>query len=571
MKEKLQRTPEGLFTLMRRHPYLLTIVLCGLLLPFGLADRANITAASCVYLGVVMGAISVTAVFVFDLGKNRSEKLLLSGIMLACITAGMLTIGFVENKAYAVALVALIAASAAVFFIRIAYKVNDAVIIAVLIALGIAIRFVYILYTGSVDRQHDGGNFNDIRGHMGYIKYWYDYGLKLPDYDVRMFEQHYHPPLHHWLMALLLRGLTAIGVNFPTAAEAIQILPMLYSSLTMIVSYRVFRLVKLCGNPLIAAMAIVCFHPTFIIFGGSYNNDMLLMSFVMGAILWGLRWYREPVMRNIIPLALCIGLGMMTKLSGWMAAPAVAFVFIVVLIRHIKKPLRYIGQFAVFGVICIPLGIWWQVRNLIKFQVPLSYIPNFGEQSFMYSGNLPLTQRLFSFGNGQLDFVYGSITIVDAPYNEYNPTLGLFKTAMFDECANSINDVHFPQIHITGPILFWISVVLFLTAFVCFVVSMVRKSGNMDGAERVYFSLLFGVELVSYYLFALAYPHSCTFNIRYCMPLIPLCAMGLALVLQRSESSQSALSTWFRRVMYAVSGAFCCMSYIVYTQVGMSM
>ena len=571
MKEKLQRTPEGLFALMRRHPYLLTIVLCGLLLPFGLADRANITAASCVYLGVVMGAISVTAVFVFNLGKNRSEKFLLSGIMLACITAGMLTIGFVENKAYAVALVALIAASAAVFFIRIAYKVNDAVIIAVLIALGIAIRFVYILYTGSVDRQHDGGNFNDIRGHMGYIKYWYDYGLKLPDYDVRMFEQHYHPPLHHWLMALLLRLLTAIGVEFPTAAEAIQILPMLYSSLTMIVSYRVFRLVKLCGNPLIAAMAIVCFHPTFIIFGGSYNNDMLLMPFVMGAILWGLRWYREPVMRNIIPLALCIGLGMMTKLSGWMAAPAVAFVFIVVLIRHIKKPLSYIGQYAVFGVICIPLGVWWQVRNLIKFQVPLSYIPNFGEQSFMYSGNLPLTQRLFSFGNGQLDFVYGSITTVDAPYNEYNPTLGLFKTAMFDECANSINDVHFPQIHITGPILFWISVVLFLTAFVCFVVSMVRKSGNMDGAERVYFSLLFGVELVSYYLFALAYPHSCTFNIRYCMPLIPLCAMGLALVLQRSESSQSALSTWFRRVMYAVSGAFCCMSYIVYTQVGMSM
>ena len=155
MKEKLQRTPEGLFTLMRRHPYLLTIVLCGLLLPFGLADRANITAASCVYLGVVMGAISVTAVFVFNLGKNRSEKLLLSGIMLACITAGMLTIGFVENKAYAVALVALIAASAAVFFIRIAYKVNDAVIIAVLIALGIAIRFVYILILL-------GGNFNSL-------------------------------------------------------------------------------------------------------------------------------------------------------------------------------------------------------------------------------------------------------------------------------------------------------------------------------------------------------------------------------------------------------------------------
>ena len=571
MKQKLQRTPEGLFTLMRRHPYLLTIVLCALLLPFGLADRANITAGSCIYLGVVLGVISVIAVFVFNLGKNQTEKLLLCGIMLACITASMLTIGFVKNKAFAIAIIALIVAAAAVLFIRFTYKINDAVIIAVLIALGIAIRFVYILYTGTVDRQHDGGNFNDIRGHMGYIKYWYASGLKLPDYDVRMYEQHYHPPLHHWLMALLLRLLTAIGVKFPIAAEAIQILPMLYSSLTMIVCYRIFRLVKLHGNPLIAAMAIVCFHPTFIIFSGSYNNDMLLMPFMMAAILWGLRWYREPVMRNIIPLALCIGLGMMTKLSGWMVAPAVAFVFLVILIKNIKKPLQYIGQYAVFGVICIPLGVWWQVRNLIKFQVPLSFIPDFGKQSFMYSGNMPLTQRLFSFGNGQLDFVYGSITIVDAPYNEYNPTLGLFKTAMFDECANSINDIHFPQIHITGPILFWISVVLFLTAFVCFIVSMIRKSENTDGVERIYFSLLFGVILVSYYMFALAYPHSCTFNIRYCMPLIPLCAMGLALVLQRSESSQNVVSTWFRRSMYALSAAFCCMSYVVYTQVSTSM
>ena len=189
----------------------------------------------------------------------------------------------------------------------------------------------------------------------------------------------------------------------------------------------------------------------------------------------------------------------------------------------------------------------------------------------MYSGNIPLVQRLFSLGNGQLDFVYGSITLVGAPYNEYNPTLGLFKTAIFDECANSINDVHFPQIHITGPILFWISVVLFLICFGCFIVSMIRKSECINGVERFYFVLLFGVILVSYYMFCIAYPLSCTFNIRYAMPLIPLCVMGLAMVLQRSESSQKAISTWLRRGMYALSTAFCCMSYLVYTQVAVTM
>lgn len=571
MKQKLLRTPEGLFTWMRRHPYLITVILCGILLPFGLADRANITAGSCIYLGVVCGALSVLAVFLFNLGKTMQKKLLLCGIMLACITASMITIGLVKNKATAIAVVALIVAAAAVVFIKFTYEVNDTVIIALLIALGIAIRFVYILYTGVVDRQHDVGDFTSSVGHAGYIKYWYENGLKLPDFDVRNYWQYYHPPFHHWLMAALLKLLTVFGVDFMKAGEATQILPMMYSSLTMIVSYRVFRLVKLKGNPLIAAMAIVCFHPTFIIFGGSFNNDMLLMLFMMAAIMWGLRWFREPVMRNIIPLALCIGLGMMTKLSGWMVAPAVAFMFLFILIRNIKKPLKYIGQYAVFGVICVPLGVWWQVRNLIKFKIPLTYVPDLGTNSVMYSGNMPLTERLFSFGNGQLSFVYGSISFVGAPYNEYNPTIGLFKTAMFDECANSISDVHYPQIHITGPILFWISVVLFLTCFVCFVISMIKKSENVNGIERVYFSLLFAVILFSYYSFCLAYPLSCTFNIRYAMPLIPLCAMGLALTIQRGESSQKAFSIWFRRVMYAISAAFCCMSYIVYTQVGASM
>ena len=100
---------------------------------------------------------------------------------------------------------------------------------------------------------------------------------------------------------------------------------------------------------------------------------------------------------------------------------------------------------------------------------------------------------------------------------------------------------------------------------------MIRKSENINGVERVYFTLVFGVILVSYYMFCIAYPLSCSFNIRFCMPLIPLCAMGLAMVLQRSESSQKAISTWLRRGMYALSAAFCCMSYLVYTQVALTM
>lgn len=568
MKQKIQYTPEGLFAFMCRHPYLLTIVLCGLLLPFGLADRANITGGSCIYLGVVMGLFSLIAIFLFNLGKNTTQNLILSCTSLACIAACMLIISIVKNKAVAISIVALLVAVGLVVFIKLNYEVSDKAIIAVLICLGITIRFVYVLYTGVVDRQHDVGDFNGQIGHAGYIKYWYDNGLKLPDFDVRGYWQYYHPPFHHWLMAGFIKILTFLGVDYNKAGEASQILPMLYSSLTMIVSYYIFRMVKLKGTPLIVTMSIICFHPTFILFGGSFNNDMLVMLFMMSSIMWGLRWFREPVMKNIIPLALCIGLGMMTKLSGWMVAPAVAFLFLYILIKNIKKPLRYIGQYAVFGVICIPLGLWWQVRNLLLYKVPLTYVPDLGESSVMYSGNMPLTERLFSFGNGQLSYIYGSITYVGAPFNEYNPTLALFKTAMFDECTNSINDTHFPQIHITGPILFWISVVLFLICIGCFFISMIKKSKSINGVERFYFTLLFLVILVSYYMFSIAYPLSCSFNIRFCMPLIPLCAMGLGMMLKSTENSTKPAATVFRRFMYALTAAFCGMSYLVYTQVG---
>lgn len=546
------------------------ILICFLLLPFGFADRAAITGGSCLYLGIVLGAISTAVIFFFRLGRTLSERLFFTAMTLIGVAASMLIINYVNNKAVAIAIIALIAAVIGVIVLTANEAVSDKTIIALLIILGLTIRFVYVLYTNTTERQHDGGTWYEQKDHLGYIMYWFQNGLKLPDFDVREISQYYHPPLHHLIAAGFLKLLTVLGIDSQTAREATQILPMLYSSLTMIVSCRVFRLVKLKGTPLIAAMAIICFHPTFIIFAGSINNDMLLMLLMIAAVMWGITWYREPVMKNIIPTALCIGFGMMTKLSGWMVAPAVAFLFAVVLIQNIKTPLRYLGQFAVFGVICIPLGLWWQIRNLIAFEVPITYIPDLGTDNVMYSGNIPPLEHFFSFGGGELSYVYGCISFLDAPYNEINPTLGLFKTAMFDECKNSINDTHFPQIHTTGPILFWISVILFLLCFICFIYSMARKSDNISGVERGYFAITFSVVLISYYIFAVSFPYACTYNIRYVMLLIPLCAMGLGMALQKTKTSHSVIGILFRRFMYTLTAAFCVMSYFVYTQVGSS-
>lgn len=63
-------------------------------------------------------------------------------------------------------------------------------------------------------------------------------------------------------------------------------------------------------------------------------------------------------------ISLCVGLGMMTKLSVWMVAPAIAFVFLYVFFKNLKDFKKYLVQFLCFGVVCAPLALWWQVRNL---------------------------------------------------------------------------------------------------------------------------------------------------------------------------------------------------------------
>ena len=96
---------------------------------------------------------------------------------------------------------------------------------------------------------------------------------------------------------------------------------------TTILSYKIFKEFSLKRWGLLIPFAIVCFHPSLILLSGSINNDMLCLTFMMASILMAIRWYKNPRIRTILPVALCIGLAMMSKFSGALVAPAVAFLF----------------------------------------------------------------------------------------------------------------------------------------------------------------------------------------------------------------------------------------------------
>ena len=508
------------FDTLSKHPFLFTALACLMVFPFGFAQIENLTSAGIAVEAVIW--VVAAAAFVAYGRPSRSKQ----GNIILLLSAAALAVAYSVLVTQDSSLSAWMFAPFAVFAVILAVvlyrekKLTAERIVILLMLLGVAARYSYCMVHDYTQMQHDIGRFIDANGHASYIMYWHENGLTLPDFDVTRVWQYYHPPLHHILMATLLHILEFFGMPFDVAKEAIQILPMLYSSLCMVACLRIFRLVKLKGAGLVAAMSIVCFYPAFIIWSGAYNNDILTTLLMLLAILWTLKWAQKPTLLRILPIALCIGCGMMSKLSGWMVAPAVATVFLWVFIKNIKKPLRFIGQYLAFGAVCAPLALWWEVRNLLTFDVPITYVPD-PNMPIMRVDSIPVMQRLFDFSFSQFTYPFEAFTMYGAPYNEYNPMLGLLKTSLFDEYHESLDYAPLMTVFLV------IACVLVVLSVIGFIIMLLRKQEGMDVMTKLFFVILPLTMLVSYYAFCFQFPYVCTENIRYCIPVIPVLAMGL--------------------------------------------
>ncbi len=464
-----------------RHPYLLTALVCLAVTPLCLYEESPVPPA----LGIVLALVLLLVSVGLWLGKIRTERY---HALLLC-------------------------------------------------AAGFCMRLAYVLATPYYIRQHDVGRFDDESGHAAYITYLYNH-LHLPDFDVRTVWQFYHPPVHHSIAAAWMKLLTALGASFAQAGEAVQVLPLFYSCLCMVLLWKLLQSFRLKGSAALLPLGILAFHPTFFILAGSINNDMLSITFFLASMVLMIQWYRDPKLLTILKLACTIGLGMMTKLSVWMAAPATAMLFLVVLYRNRKQPLPYIGQFAAFGCVCVPLGLGWGVRNLIRWGVPLAYVPMLSPESKQYIGDIPVWRRLFDFSGEQLTYVYDCFTIYGQSYDEFNPLVGLWKTAMFDEL---IQPESFPEIVGLGELLFYSNILLSLAAVAALVWVWVKRPPVLEGFERLAITMTYAITLISYYSFCLVYAHVCTQNIRYATPLIFIGCLALGLWMQQPSKYQKAL------------------------------
>ncbi len=436
--------------------------------------------------------------------------------------------------------------------------------ILLLLAAGFLVRLLYGMNTPVTVRQHDVELFGDGIGHAGYIEYFYN-NMKLPDFDPTTIWQFYHPPLHHFLAAVWLKVMTAFGLTWEHALETIQFLTAFYSAAAMLVSVKIFKILGLKGKGLVLATALIAFSPSFIIFSGSVNNDILSITFALAAIYATLKWVKTGKWIDIILIAVFIGLGMSTKQSIGAIAPAVALVFLLELGARKGERWKVIRQIAVFAVICIPLGLWWPVRNYLMFGSPLAYIPMLDLNSYQYVGYYSFVDRFLfppsvSFSsNFMLWGVYWN-----QPTCEFNVWSGLFKTAAFGEYniayGSKVGEWLASVLSVTN-------IAIGLTGFGAMVYYLIKKQ-SMAQHQKIFITGVYVFVLLSYLSFCYSFAHTCTMNMRYASPLLVIGSYFFARLAGDFLKNEKKPIKAIGYTMAGIVAVFCVSSAIIYTTLG---
>lgn len=375
---------------------------------------------------------------------------------------------------------------------------------------GILMRLGYVLYTPFTMGQHDLMDLGSGQGHLGYIEYFLEGGRIFHDFNPMTRYQFYHPPLSHLLSAAFVRCSLLLGTPYEKAFEQLQYLSLVYSVITLIIFYQIYKELGFHGKALLAAYLLVAFHPTFFLFAGSINNDGLCLMFMAGAILYTLRWYQRQSAGNILLIAVFIVGGVWTKLNALLITPAIGIVFLYALIKQWKILARrksLLVQFSAFGAIVVPLGLGWSVYNYIRFGMPFDFTPAaLTTASSQGVGDYSVVQRLFGLKDGPLRQLSVEFK---GDLKDYNIGITLLKTSVFGEYILMSWGLEYRCL-IALTIVNGVLAVLSVPAVLC----LGLKKGN-ELLEKRFIFLLHVINVVFYIRFCFQYPKVCSMDFRY--------------------------------------------------------
>jgi len=438
-----------------------------------------------------------------------------------------------------------------------------------ILAAGALLRLFYVAFSTIYERQYDIGMIDldaghtVSGGHLAYIQYIYHNGM--PDFDPTSVYQFHHPPLHHGICAIWMKFCSLFIRNTDVLEESIQVVPFVCSLLTLWMIYKIAKQLNLSDKAVCFVMAVMAFHPSLVLLSGSVNNDCMALLFTVLIVYWTIEWSQSLSFKAIIMLALSIGLGMLVKQNVAEMAFPVAMVFIYVFIKNSKikdKCKRLLTQFTIFGLISIPVGMSFYVRNLVKFNMSMFWVYELPEDSWQYTGNVPVINRFLwpvpsEMVDNLLHFKLGC---------GYNVWMQIIRTSALGEwdMANVGKPVKMLAVllMLLGALLafiaFWCFMKVFVVDGIKKVISVLPKyqsqnevtEEKMDASIYLLFVVGYFVNMLCYFIFAYKYPQECSMNFRYIEITLLFPAMAFAIALQESKNK------WFDRIAMLILIAF---------------
>lgn len=384
----------------------------------------------------------------------------------------------------------------------------------------VLLRVIYIAVTTITERgmQNDIGLLDDsCYGHLGYI-YYLANGGDLIHNGAGIHYQFYHPPLHYIICAVFLKMLTLLGVPLQTAGECLQVLPLFYSVMVLVF---IDKIVKRLGGDYPARIMALClagFFPYAVFLAGAMNNDGLLTLLMVMTIYYLIIYYEKPSVRSVLPLALCFGGALMTKISALLLLPGIVFLLGYQYYKNKKLRMGFIDQYVIFSLVSGVIGLWYPCKNYVIYHMNFLFVPNLGPDSPQYLGDFPLLPRFIDFDFNQLKSLGVVFREADGML-DHNIFLSLLKYSVFAESR------YYVVAETLCRILFFLFGAMLLLIFVSAICFLIK--GSCKKEYRIVTGIIYATVMLSYFRFCLTHPHVCTMHVRYIMTgvfLILICA-----------------------------------------------
>ncbi len=265
---------------------------------------------------------------------------------------------------------------------------------------------------------------------------------------------------------------------------------------------------------------------------------------------------------------------MMTKLSVALIAPPIAIVFLVVLVQKLRQRKWHIfGQLGLFAAVCAPLGLWYPLRNLIRFGVPLTYVQKMNPKVMQYIGDQSFWSRVTDFSGKQFQSVFEQFLQCDSSgnrigYNEYNPLVAMLKNFLFGEFIHESNFADSCLSLWLAEFFFWFASILAAAALVFLVILCFRRC-SIRPMHKVFLVSLYVLFVGSFYRLSAAEPFVCTMNSRYITPTILIGALFYGVFVQNLLRRRTRAANVFAWTLGGIALLFAVLSTVVYYAVCM--